>query len=192
MDETLTIDLGSPSLTIKYGAASRMILNGAVLCKAMIVSFFSFSQTKEARRSRKGFVPHCSSLIFSIGSSHAYPALLMMMWILPCPNSAVLLISSEMTSFFVISPAKAMAAPPSALIELAVFSALPDPVVNLGCDIHRCGRAIPASISAITTLQPSRAKIAAVSAPMPCAAPVMIAVCPSDRVQDGLQRSRLP
>lgn len=38
MDEILTIDLDSSSLTIKYGAAALMSLKGAVLCSAIIVS----------------------------------------------------------------------------------------------------------------------------------------------------------
>lgn len=40
-------------------------------------------------------------------------------------------------------------------------------------------KALPASMSATTTLQPSRAKTRAVSAPIPCAAPVMMATWPA-------------
>jgi hypothetical protein len=39
VDEILTIDLGSPSFNMKYGAAALISLKGAVLWREIIVSF---------------------------------------------------------------------------------------------------------------------------------------------------------
>src|ERR1700761_3231466 len=65
----LTIDLGSPSLTMKYGAAALMSLNGAVLCRPMMVSL-PIRMRNRATISIERLTPLCVLNLFN--------------WVIPC------------------------------------------------------------------------------------------------------------
>ena len=72
--------------------------------------------------------------------SHVKPALLTMICIFPCPNSADLLTSSSMYLASNMSPGIAVAFPPVSLISLATAAALPNPHSVVSGIFHRDNR----------------------------------------------------
>ena len=122
----LMMFLGSPSLTLKYGAAALISLNGAVLCKAMMVSHclsVIWPTLLATIHSRTCIGSWNRAHTLCITPSHVKPALLTMMWIFPPPNSAAFFTSSSMYCAFSMSPGTAIAFPLALLIIFATASA---------------------------------------------------------------------
>jgi hypothetical protein len=80
-----------------------------------------------------------------------------------------------------MSPGTEIAVPPDVLIASATPFALASKKSVQSQGLVKTRKFRPASISDTTTLAPSFAKRRAVSAPIPCPEPVMIATCPARR-----------
>lgn len=132
----------------------------------------------------------------SSGRIHNPYTLLTIIWILPSPNSAALFTKSSICFASNISPTTARAFPPVSLMLFATSLAFSVEPKNKHMNLHQhfgqycrcfgktwdeegekgCGEeAILESISCTITFAPSNANSLAVSAPMPCPDPVMIA-----------------